>query len=79
MLVLAERGHERGGAGEARELHSGDRAPAGRLLEGLARVNDLAGARDVGHACELHPLDVAHDGDTGSARWHERQSHTRRP
>ena len=76
MLVVAERGEQRGLAREPRELDRRDRAAAGGLLEGVARVHHLAGARHVAHARELHPLDVAHDRDPHPAGAHARQSHT---
>jgi hypothetical protein len=57
-LVFAERGYQQRLAGQPRELHGRDRPSARRLFEGLARVDDLAGARDVVDARELNPLDV---------------------
>ena len=57
-------------AGQARELHSRNAPASGGLLEGAVRVDHLAGARDVGHARELHPLDVAHHRDPRPARLH---------
>ncbi len=60
-VLIGSRGRSSGRrAREPGELHRGDGAAAGRLLEGVARVDHLARARYVGHARELHPLDVAH-------------------
>src|SRR6478672_11068145 len=72
-LVLTERGEERRVAGELRQLDRGDGAAARGLLPGLGRVHDLAGARQLGHARELDPLDVpddddAHDGSLTAQR-----------
>ncbi len=78
-LVVAERRDQQRLPGEPRELHRDDRAAAGRLLERVARVHDLAGARHVRHVRVLDPLDVAHDRDARSARLHARQSRTRAP
>ena len=61
---------------EARELDRRDRAAAGGLLEGVARVHDLAGERDVLDARELDPLDVAHHGHPRPARGIAHVSHT---
>ena len=60
-LVVAERGQEEARAGEARQLDGSDGATACRLLPGLERVHDLARRRNVVHAHELDPLDVADD------------------
>jgi len=58
--VPAQSGEERGLAGQARQLHCGNAPTSGRLLEGVVRMNHLTRTRDVGHARELHPLDMAH-------------------
>jgi hypothetical protein len=83
-FVITERRDEQRIAGQARKLHRGDRAAAGRLLEAVSRMDDLAGSRDVLDARELHPLDVADRGDPWpsgrrllmAVSLHARQSHT---
>src|SRR5918992_1872045 len=62
-LVVPERGVERRGAGQASELERRDGAPSPGLLPCLSRLDDLSGARNTFHGCELDALDVAHDGD----------------
>jgi len=76
MVVSSEGGEQQRLAGEARELHGRDRAPTGGLLEWVARVHDLAGARHVRNARELHPLDVPHHSDARSISVHARQPRT---
>jgi 1,4-dihydroxy-2-naphthoyl-CoA hydrolase len=48
------------------------RAASGRLLERVARVQDLAGARHLGYARELDPLHVSHHRDARLAAPHPR-------
>jgi hypothetical protein len=67
-VVIGKRGEELALTGQLRELHGGDGTAAADLLPELARMDDLARARDVRHARELDPLDVADDGDTGTGR-----------
>ena len=62
MIIVAEGGEELRRAGETGELHRRDRAAARRLLKGVIRVDDLAGARDVVPPDELDPLDVSDYG-----------------
>src|SRR5262249_32800614 len=61
VLVIAHGRDEHAIAGEPRQLHSRDRTSSRRLLEWLARMDDVTRAGDVAHAREPHPLDVADD------------------
>ena len=66
--VVAERGVERRPSCQAGQRDGGDGAAAGRLIPRLARVDDLAGARDMRHANELDPLDVSDYGGVHAGR-----------
>ena len=61
-VVVGERGEEKAGAGEIRELDGRDGPAARGLLPRLGGVDDLARRGDVIHPGELHPLDVADHG-----------------
>ena len=65
-LVATERGEQQGSAGELGEADRRDSAAPGGLCPRLLRMDDLAGSGHVIDAGELHPLDVADDGD---AHW----------
>ena len=62
-LVVGERGEEEARAAEIDELDGRDRPTAGGLLPRLERGHDLAGRGRVVDAGELHPLDMADDGN----------------
>jgi hypothetical protein len=76
QVVVAHRGEERARTGQFRELHGRDRAAAAGQLPGLLGMHDLAGVRDVVHAHEPHPLEVADHRDVhrpeGYAQFHLR-------
>ncbi len=76
MLAPAKRRDQHGFAGQAGELYRRHTAAAGWLPEGILRMHDLTGRRDVVHARKRNPLDVAYDGDFGRARLHGGQCHT---
>ena len=62
-VIVGERGEEKAGAGEIRELDGRNRAAARGLLPRLERVHDLARRGRMLDARELDPLDVSHDRD----------------
>ena len=62
-VVVGERGEEKAGAGEIRELDGRDGPAARGLLPRLERVHDLARRGRMLDARELDPLDVSHDRD----------------
>ena len=63
-FVLAECREERAGAGEPRELHCRNCPASPRLLPRLGCMGDLALCGHPLHAGELHPFDMADDGDS---------------
>src|SRR5205823_2635521 len=73
-LVGAESREEETRTGQPGQLHRADGAAPRRLLPGLERVRDLTGPWHGLDPGELHPLDVAHDGNS-----HEVDPHTWTP
>ena len=67
-LVVAERGEEVAGAGQAGELLGGNAPAPARLLPRVRGLRDVAGERHARDAQELDPLGVAHDGDAHLTR-----------
>ncbi len=62
-LVVAQRGEERGFAGQLQELDGRDGPAAGRLRPGAVGVEDLTGVRHALDPQELDPLDMTDDPD----------------
>jgi hypothetical protein len=77
VLVIAKRRHEYSFPGQSGKLHRRDGSSSGRLSDWVLCVHDLTGARNVVHAREGDPLDVAYYGDFETARVHGRSvTHT---
>jgi hypothetical protein len=72
MPVIPKSRHQHGLPRQTGKLHRCDCPTTGRLLEGILRVHDLAGRRDVAYAGEGDPLDVAYNRDLGRTWLHGR-------